>query len=160
MTLAQNIPNVVPVYEYLLEIDTTPTGASRTWANLCAGFNNISEALNETIQQYFFLCGKGFGANYVTGMAPEYTLTGVRVLGDSAQDYVFGFTQKFGLMKNRETHLRITCTDPANPETKETISANVTMVNVTDIGGGTTDGSAVSVSFRFNGAPVLGDAWE
>ena len=63
-------PDVVPVYKYTAEIDTTPSGQSRTWKALCAGFNNLSEALNETVQQYFFLCGKGHAVNYVTGMAP------------------------------------------------------------------------------------------
>lgn len=154
--LATSIPDVVPVYEYTAEIDTTPSGASRAWAPLCAGFNNIAEALNETIQQYFFLCGNGFAANYVTGMAPAYTLSGVRVIGDAAQDFIFGFDTKFGTMKARETHFRLTRSDGTN---KEVISANVTLANITDIGGGTTDGSACSVEIRFNGAPVSGDDW-
>lgn len=155
-TLAASIPDVVPVYEYTASIDTTPTGAARTWANLCAGFNNLSEALNETIQQYFFLCGKGFAANYVTGMAPAITLSGVRVIGDAAQDYIFGFDTKYGTMGARETHFKLTRSDGTN---SETISANVTLCNITDIGGGTTDGSACSVEIRFNGAPVEGDDW-
>ena len=160
MTLAQTIPNVVPIFDYKFEIDTTPVGATRTWADVCAGFNNITEALNETVQQYFFLCGEGFAANYVTGMAPTFTLTGVRVLGDTAQDYIFGFEQKYGLMTARNSHLRITRTNPADETDTEIISANVTFGNITDVGGGTTDGSAVSVEFRLNGKPVLGDAWQ
>lgn len=155
-TLPASIPNVSPIYNYKIEIDTTPAGNSRTWAQVCAGFNNIAEALNETVQQYFFLCGKGFAANYTTGMAPAYTLTGVRVIGDTAQDYIFGFDVKFGTMAARETHMRLT-RDPDG--TPEIISANVTLCNITDIGGGTTDGSAVSVEIRLNGAPVEGNDW-
>ena len=45
-----NIPNVEVVNSITVEIDTTPTGASRTWASLCAGFTNITEALNEVVE--------------------------------------------------------------------------------------------------------------
>ena len=148
-------PEIVPVYKYEAEIDITPQGPYRTWAPLCAGFNNISEAMNETVQQYFFLCGKGNAVNYVTGMAPSMTFAGVRVVGDAAQDYMFG--QKYELMSARDTHFRLTKT--AENGTKTTISANVTFANMSDVSGGTTDGSAISVEMRFNGAPYLGDAW-
>lgn len=148
-------PDVTNVYDYKAEIDTTPSGQSPTWAALCAGFNNISEALNEQVQQYFFLCGKGHAVNYVTGMAPAITLTGVRVVGDTAQDYIFG--KKYDLMANRDTKLKLTRTDEDG--TPEIVSANITFCNITDIGGATTDGSAVSVELRFNGEPYIGDAW-
>ena len=157
MALAASIPEISPIYSYTAEIDTTPAGSSRTWASLCAGFDNISEALNETIQQYFFLCGGGFAANYVTGMAPEITLTGRRVIGDAAQDYIFDFARKYGLMNARNTHFRLTRSHQDG--SVETISANVTLVNLSDISGATTDGSAVSVGIRFNGAPVSGNEW-
>ena len=149
-------PEIVPVYKYTAEIDITPKGAARTWAPLCAGFNNISEAMNETIQQYFFLCGSGHAVNYVTGMAPSMTMAGVRVIGDAAQDFMFG--SKYTLMSSRDTHFRITRT--AENGDKHIISANVTFCNMSDISGGTTDGSAISVEMRFNGSPYLGDAWE
>lgn len=148
-------PEIVPVYKYEAEIDITPQAPTRTWAKMCAGFNNISEAMNETIQQYFFLCGKGFGANYVTGIAPSMTFAGVRVIGDAAQDYMFG--QKYELMSKRDSHFRLTRT--AENGDKSVISANVTFANMSDVSGATTDGSAISVEMRFNGAPFLGDAW-
>ena len=157
MALSQTIPNVVVNYNYTLEIDTTPTNQTPTFATVCAGINNLSESLNEQIQQYFFLCGQGFATNYVTGMAPAFTLTGVRVLGDTAQDYIFGFSTKYGTGKARQTHLRLTRSDGT---TTDKISANVTLCNITDVGGGTTDGSAVSVEIRLNGAPMSGDAWD
>jgi hypothetical protein len=148
-------PEIVPVYKYEAEIDITPQGPARTWAPLCAGFNNISEAMNETVQQYSFLCGKGFGVNYVTGMAPSMTFAGIRVVGDAAQDYIFA--QKYSLMSARDTHFRLTKT--AENGTKSVLSANVTFANLSDVSGGTTDGSAISVEMRFNGAPYAGDAW-
>lgn len=148
-------PEIVPVYKYTAEIDITPKGAARTWVDLCAGFNNISEAMNETVQQYFFLCGSGHGVNYVTGMAPSMTMSGIRVIGDAAQDYIFA--QKYELMSARDTHFRLT--RHHEDGTKDVISANVTFANLSDVSGGTTDGSAISLEMRFNGAPYLGDAW-
>lgn len=153
--LAYEKPEIAPVYSYKAEIDITPAGVSRTWKALCAGFDNITEALNEQIQQYFFLCGNGFAANYVTGAAPAITLTGRRVIGDDAQDYIF--SKKYALMSDRDTHFRLTQT--AQDGTKSVISANVTLVNLSDISGATTDGSACSVEIRFNGEPYVGDAW-
>ena len=148
-------PEIVPVYKYEAEIDITPQGPARTWAPLCAGFNNISEAMNETVQQYSFLCGKGFGVNYVTGIAPSMTFAGQRVVGDPAQDYIFA--QKYELMSKRDTHFRLTRT--AENGSKSVLSANVTFANLSDVSGNTTDGSAISLEMRFNGAPYAGDAW-
>ena len=153
-----NKPNLVVNYNYTIEIDTTPTAEEPTWAGLCAGFNNISEALNEQLQQYFFLCGKGFATNYVTGMAPSFTFTGVRVIGDEAQDFIFSFDNKYGTLKARESHMKLTRN--GSDGSKDVISANVTFANITDVGGATTDGSAVSVEVRIDGAPFHGDAWE
>ena len=88
-------------------------------------------------------------------MAPSMTMAGVRVIGDAAQDFMFN--SKYTLMSSRDTHFRITRT--AEDGTKHVISANVTFCNMSDISGGTTDGSAISVEMRFNGAPCIGDAW-
>lgn len=149
-------PEVAPLYTYSAEIDTTPSATTPTWATICAGFDNIAEALNETVQQYFFLCGNGYPANYVTGIAPTITLSGRRIYGDTAQDYIFG--KKYDLMGNRDTHFRMKRT--ADDGTTETlISANVTLCNMTDISGAVNEASACSVEVRFNGAPFQGDAW-
>ena len=67
----------------------TNNDPSETYSPLCGGIDNLTEALNEIVQQYFFLCDKGFARNHVTGMAPSYTMTGRRVIGDAAQDYIF-----------------------------------------------------------------------
>ena len=53
------------------EIDITPNGESRTWAVFGNGIENLAEALNEVVQQYFFFADKGYARTYVTGMAPE-----------------------------------------------------------------------------------------
>ena len=50
-----------------------------TYAELAEGFDNIAEALNEVVQQYFFLSDKGFAKNHVTGMAPGGALLAIRL---------------------------------------------------------------------------------
>ena len=69
------------------ELDITPNGESRTWATFGEGVENIAEALNEVVQQYFFFAQKGYAINYVTGQAPAYTCTGRRIIGDPGLDF-------------------------------------------------------------------------
>ena len=142
---------LLAVYGVELEIDTTPFAASRNWVPVCDGFNNVTEALNEQVQEYFFLCGKGFGSDEVTGIHPVIQLTGVRKVGDAAQDFIFG--NRLNLMEARKTNLRLSLANADGTVTRYT--NRVTMKNVSSFGGATTDGAAVSVDFSFNGQPVV-----
>jgi hypothetical protein len=137
-------------YGVELEIDTTPFATARTWAPVCDGFNNLTEALNEQVQEYFFLCGKGFGSDEVTGIHPVISLTGVRKVGDAAQDFIFG--NRLNLMEGRKTNLRLSMANADGTVTRYT--NRVTMKNVSSFGGATTDGAAVTVDFSFNGRPI------
>ena len=137
-------------YGVELEIDTTPFTSARTWAPVCDGFNNLTEALNEQVQEYFFLCGKGFGSDEVTGIHPVISLTGVRKVGDAAQDFIFG--NRLNLMEGRKTNLRLSMANADGTVTRYT--NRVTMKNVSSFGGATTDGAAVTVDFSFNGRPI------
>lgn len=118
-----------------------------------AGFDNMSESLNEVVQQYFFLNGEGFANNYVTGMAPSFEMTGVRIVGDTAQDYIFAPSRKYGLLAQRESKIKIT--HATGDGQQVVITCPITLCNMTDMTGATTDGSAVSVEMRFNGKPEL-----
>ena len=134
-----------------LEIDITPYGSARTWKPVCDGWNNLTEALNEQVQEYYFLCGKGFGSDEVTGIHPSLALTGVRKVGDPAQDFIMA--QRYKLMEGRKTNLRLSLANADGSVTRYT--NRVTMKNISAFGGNTTDGAAVSVTFSFNGAPVV-----
>ena len=142
---------LLAVYGVDLEIDTTPFASARTWAPVCDGFNNMTEALNEQVQEYFFLCGKGFGSDEVTGIHPVIQLTGVRKVGDAAQDFIFG--NRLNLMEARKTTLRLSLANADGSVTRYT--NKVTMKNVSSFGGASTDGAAVSVDFSFNGRPIV-----
>ena len=135
------------------EIDTTPNGSTRTWVIFGNGIENFAEALNEVVQQYFFFADHGFARNYVTGLAPAYTCSGRRIIGDAAQDYIFNAARKFGLMVERNTNFRISI-GQADGSVMQ-ITAGVTIANMSDLGGATTDGSAVSFEVRINGKPVV-----
>ena len=137
-------------YGVELEIDITPFASARTWKPVCDGFNNLTENLNEQVQEYYFLCGKGFGSDEVTGIHPVLSLTGVRKIGDAAQDFIFG--QRLNLMEGRKTNLRLSVANADGTVTRYT--NRVTMKNMSSFGGVTTDGSAVSVDFSFNGRPI------
>lgn len=137
-------------YGVELEIDITPFASARTWKPVCDGFNNLTENLNEQVQEYYFLCGKGFGSDEVTGIHPVMSLTGVRKIGDAAQDFIFG--QRLNLMEGRKTNLRLSIANADGTVTRYT--NRVTMKNVSSFGGATTNGAAVSVDFSFNGRPI------
>lgn len=135
------------------EIDTTPNGSARTWVQFGNGIENFSEAMNETIQQYFFYSDKGYARNYVTGMAPSYTCSGRRIMGDAAQDFIFNDARKFGLMVERATNFRISYGNADGSVTQ--ILCEITIANASCLGGATTDGSPISFEVRVNGKPVV-----
>lgn len=142
---------LLPNYGVELEIDTTPFGDSRTWAPVCDGFDNITEALNEQVQEIFSLCANGYGSDDVVAIHPTYALTGYRKVGDAAQDYIFG--QRLNLMRGRHTNMRLSLANADGTVTRYTIDA--TMKDMSGFGGATTAGAAVSVTFSWNGRPVV-----
>lgn len=146
---------LLTVYNISASIGVSKSGdaGSETWtyAPLEDGWDNIAEALNEVVQQYQFLKNKGFATNHVTGMAPAYTLTGRRVVGDQAQDYIFG--KKYGLDTERQSSLKLEYNNAEG--TKQTITCNCTLCNIQEFSGASTDDSAVSVEIRFDGKPVI-----
>ena len=75
----------MPNYSADFQIDTTPGGASPTWASMCDGFDNVAPAINETVQEYFSLCAKGYGSSDVVALHLKFTLSGVRKVGDAAE---------------------------------------------------------------------------
>ena len=141
------------MYNYSLSIGTASAGTPPTWtyADLANGIDNISEALNETVQQYFFLADNGFARNHVTGMAPAVTVTGKRIIGDTAQDFIFG--TKYNLDTARSSNVKLTYTNASSKLV--TITCDCTIANIQEISGATTDDSSISFELRFDGAPTV-----
>ena len=150
--------NLLTIYNLEASIGTSKSGGASsqgtwTYAKLEKGLDNVSEALNEVVQQYFFLNDKGFARNHVTGMAPTFTFTGRRVQGDAAQDYIFG--NKYKLDTNRVSSFQLKVTDKSGSAPKvTTYTVDCTICNIQEFSGASTDDSAISFELRFNGAPT------
>ena len=138
------------VEEFYIGTEYTPgsQGAAGTWtyAKLCAGIESVTPSVNEQTQQYFFLCGNGGADTEVTGIAPQYDVSGRRVHGDTAQDYIAGL--KYSLGDDRKSSFKV-----ITPS--ETIIADCTIVDIVDFGGATTDNEPFSCSIRVNGLPTV-----
>ena len=138
-----------PVWANELYIGTSATTATPpvwTYAKLCKGIEQMSFSPNEQNQQYFFICGGGFAHNETTGAAPELTISGRRVVGDDAQDYIVG--KQFALGTDRNTSVKIIA------EGKQ-IVCDATIGDVTSFGGSTLDVNSFGCTIRFNGEPTV-----
>ena len=126
-------------------------GAEGTWtyAKLCKGIEGMNFSENEQNQQFFFLCGEGFAHNETTGAAPELVITGRRIVGDAAQDYIAG--KQFLLGAERNSSVKIIA------EGKQII-CDCTIGNITSFGGDTLNVNAFGCTIRFNGKPTVTDA--
>ena len=134
-----------------LEIGTSATSAKPpvwTYNRLCKGITGMTFTENEQNQQNFFLCGEGFADNDVTGAAPELVITGKRIVGDAAQDYIAGLQFKLG--DERRGSVKVTTGG-------KVITCDCTYGNITSFGGNTLDQNAFGVTIRFNGKPTVAD---
>lgn len=127
---------------------TTATPPVWTYAKLCKGIESMEFAENEQNQQYFFLCGEGFAHNETTGAAPELVISGRRIAGDTAQDFIAGLQFKLG--EERNTSVKIIA------EGKQII-CDATIGNITSFGGNALDVNAFGCTIRFNGKPTVTD---
>ena len=113
------------------------------------GFDNISEALNEVLYQNAFIGDGGYGSSYVTGGQLTVTLSGVRFVGDPAQDYIFGDAVYYNWGKARETDITLESPDGSK------ISCPITLAKISRSGGAANNGTAISVEIHFNGKPTI-----
>ena len=142
-----------PVWANQIEIGTTATTADPpvwTYSKLCKGIEGMTPNSNEQNQQYFFLCGEGFAHNEVTGAAPELQITGRRIAGDAAQDYICG--KQFALGTDRNSSIKITTAEG------KIITCDCSIVDVVSFGGNTLDVNSFGCTIRFNGKPTVTDA--
>lgn len=154
-----SVLNLFTMYNIQASIGTSqqPSGGTWTYSPLGAGLDNVTEALNEVVQQYFFLNDGGFARNHVTGMAPTFTFTGRRVMGDPAQEYIFGNKYKLDTARSSSFQLIIVNNSGEAPTTK-TLTCPCTICNIQEWSGATTDDSAISFEVRFDGEPEVSDS--
>lgn len=138
-------------YALSIEIGTAYSNSTWTYSKLSAGIESITEALNENVQQYYFLDGEGFASNHVTGMAPAYTIAGKRVMGDAAQDYVFG--KKYALNGDRASSVKISWKDQSN--TTHTVTCDCTICSIQEFSGNANEDASISFEIRLDGEPTV-----
>lgn len=142
------------MYGVEVQINTAPKATTAVYATIGDGITNVSEALNEVKQQMYYLINKGFGQTEVTAMHPAITFTGHRLHGDVAQDYIFGL--KYSLGSARKTDIKIKV---FNPEDATNVfsqyTASVTITDLQELSGATENGSDISFTLEFNGAPEV-----
>lgn len=129
-----------------LYIGTAESQGTWTYAKLCEGIESMEFNENEQNQQYFFLCGNGFAHNEVTGAAPELVVSGRRIAGNAAQDFIAGLQYKLG--SERNTSVKIVAEG-------QQIVCDATVGAITTFGGSTLDVNAFGCTIRFNGEPTV-----
>jgi hypothetical protein len=134
---------------YIATAPAATEGGEPTWSKLCQGIESMEFNENEQNQQYFFLCGEGFAHNETTGAAPELVISGRRIAGNDAQDYIAGLQYKLG--SDRNTQVKIVA------EGKQ-IVCPCTVGAITTFGGSTLDVNAFGCTIRLNGKPTVTDA--
>jgi hypothetical protein len=127
-------------------IGTAYSNGAWTYAQLCQGIESVTPNINEQNQQYFFVCGHGGAHNEVTGIAPQYDVSGRRIVGNAAQDYIDGLKYKLG--DERKSSFKVVVNG-------ETIVADCTIANIVSFGGSTLDVNQFSCSIMVNGIPTV-----
>ena len=128
---------------------SSATPPVETWSDLCAGIKGIQTNINENIVTEQYLCGEGHAHNEVTGIAPQIQITGDRVEGDDAQDYIAGL--QFTVGSARESSVKVTTGG-------KVITVPCVVSDIVTFGGNSTDLKPFNCNIRFNGKPSVTDA--
>lgn len=134
--------------KYFLDTSGGADGAE-VWSPLAAGIQNVSWAGNEVIDQSQYYDGGGLASTEVTGGQWVASVSGHRVIGDAAQDFVFGLMLEYGA--KRKTKLKW-----ERPDGK-TVTADVTIANIADAAGDANAKDSISFEIHCNGAPTKTD---
>lgn len=118
------------------------------WANISQGILSMTPAANATSETQNFWNGKGWGETDETGKRVTFAITGQRVVGDPAQDYI---SARFMAMGDALRTL-VRWTDQGG----NTITANCTLTSIVPFGGNANARQTFSFTLSMNGVPVPG----
>jgi hypothetical protein len=136
-------------FQTLFELDTTPEGASRTWARLGDGLTSASPATNEKLDQKAYLDDDGGQTSEVTGFQLTYSFSGDRIPGNAAQDFIFSKVLDLGAA--RHTNFRATGADGT------VILGEATIAQIQLPGGDANSPAAIGFEIHLNGKPAKTD---
>ena len=134
-------------YETLLEVDITPKAATRTYVRLAEGIANVETSMNEVNDQQSFYADEGYATTRKTGGQLILTVSGSRVMGDAAQDFIAGLFGAFG--DDAITNVRLTSSDG------EVKSGPATFTSIVAGGGDAGSLGAFSCEIHVNGKPSI-----
>ncbi|MBQ1776815.1 MAG: hypothetical protein IIZ93_01525 [Acidaminococcaceae bacterium] len=135
-----------PVWKNKVEIGTTYSSSTWSYSELAEGIESMTPNFTETNNVFHFLADDGFAHNEVTGAEPTFQISGRRVAGDAAQDYIAGL--QFALGTERNSSIRITAEG-------KYITCDCTITDIVAFGGNSTDVNQFSCTIRFNGKPTV-----
>lgn len=150
--MAQTLPKVMGVEmnsEVDVQINTTPTEETATYASLCNAFKNVALALNEVVYSASYLSDGGFSSSNVTGLAPTVTLQGDFMSADPACAFLDKAQWEIGA--GRVTDIKMT-------RNGQTITCPVTLTSIAIAGGESNAPNGVTVVIAFNGKPTVAAA--
>lgn len=120
------------------------------FAVLAAGISTITPAAADTTDATAYYDGEGFTDSSVTGKNITFALSGHRVFGDTAQDYV----AKHFLSIGDELRTLARWTDAKGNQ----VQSVVTMTAIVPFGGAANAKQTFSFTLAFNGKPSLTEA--
>lgn len=134
-------------YQQLLEIDTTPKAASRTYVRLAEGISSVDASFNDVVDQTTYMADEGWASSLVTGKQMILSVSGHRVVGDTAQDYIADLESSMGddCLSNARIY-----DAQGNLKTGE-----VTLANIDFSGGDAGAKTDISFEIHFNGKPTI-----
>ena len=130
-----------------VEVDSTPLGASRTWLKLAAGITSAVDSHNDSTDDTAYLDGGGYGNSDIIGKQYTLAITGHRIIGNPAQDYIMTLQGEFG--DDAKTYVRYT-----RPNGHRT-QAYVTASEIVDAGGDANAKTDFSCNFKGCGSPTI-----
>lgn len=120
------------------------------FALLAAGISTITPASADTTDATAYFDGEGFTDSTVTGKNITFALSGHRVFGDPAQDYV----AKHFLSIGDQLRTLARWTDAKGNQ----VQSVVTMTSIVPFGGAANAKQTFSFTLAFNGKPTLTEA--
>lgn len=122
------------------------------WLRVGAGITSITPAGNEKTDQSDYYDGDGLASTLSTGGQLVISISGARLYGDPAQDYVASLMMSYGAARNS----RYRWTAPNG----DVIEGAITIANIVSGGGDAPSKGTFSFEAHFNGLPqfTAGDA--
>ena len=131
----------------LVEVDSTPLGSARTWLKLAAGITSAVDSHNDSTDDTAYLDGGGYGNSDIIGKQYTLAITGHRIIGNPAQDYIMTLQGEFG--DDAKTYVRYT-----RPNGHRT-QAYATASEIVDAGGDANAKTDFSCNFKGCGSPTI-----